>query len=69
MNLLKIYDEFIKEEYKSGKRNANSKEKSMCKHPKGFSQINHCKALGLKKEQMVKKVKVRNTEVKNKFYD
>jgi len=29
----------------------------MCKHPKGFSQINHCKALGLRKRANGKKGK------------
>ena len=57
MDLLKTYDEFIKEGYKSGKRNANSKERSMCRNPKGFSQINHCKALGLRKRANGKKGK------------
>ena len=44
----KTYKSFINEtSYESGKRKPTSDEIEMCKSPKGFNQINHCKALGL----------------------
>jgi len=48
MKLVKSYEQFIAEAgFKGGDREPTAEEIEMCKDPQGFTQISHCKALGL----------------------
>ena len=46
-NLIKYEDWTNETSYDSGSRKPTKDEIEMCKSPKGFNQVNHCKALGL----------------------
>lgn len=50
MKIVKSYEEFIEESaFKGGDREPTAEEIEMCKNPRGFTQVNHCKAIGLNK--------------------
>lgn len=50
MKVIKTYEQFIAESgFKGGDREPTADEIEMCKDPQGFTQVNHCKALGINK--------------------